>query len=60
MKEWQCWCLFIIAVIIIATFAIWLSMTLSVMTCYYITVICNGLVLFYVLYEFGGNKKKKR
>ena len=57
MKEWMCWVLLVIGVAMIAGFGWWLSMSLSVMTCVYITIILNGIVMFYNMIEFGNKKK---
>ena len=56
MKEWMCWVLLVIGVALIVWFAWWLSMSLPVMTCIYITIILNGIVMCYNMIEFGGKK----
>lgn len=57
MKEWMCWVLLILGVAAITCFALWLSSVLPLMTCIYITIIINGIVMCYNMMEYGGKKK---
>lgn len=57
MKDWMCWALLILGVGAIIFLALWLSSTLSIMTCIYITIVINGIVMCYNMIQFGGKKK---
>ena len=47
MKDWMCWTLLILGIFAIIALCWWLIQTLSVMTCIYITIVVNGIVLCY-------------
>ncbi len=57
MKTWVAWTLLVVGVIGIILFAYWLNSTLSVMTCFYITVTCNFIVSCYLILMKKGSKK---
>ena len=58
MKEWMCWILLVAGVLAICFIGWWLTSILSVMTCLYITIVINGVVMCYNMMEFGGKKKQ--
>ena len=58
MKEWMCWVLLAIGVVLIGWLGWWLTTSLSALTCIYITIILNGIVMCYNMMESGGKKKK--
>lgn len=55
MKTWMCWVLLVVVVGAIALFAYWLTSSLPVSTCIYITIGLNFLVSCYLIYT----KKKE-
>lgn len=57
MKDWMCWVLLVIGVLAIGALAWWLTQKLSVMTCIYITIVLNGIVMCYNMIEFGPKKR---
>ena len=57
MKEWKCWTLLVLGVIVISIIAWKVAMSVSIMTSIYITILLNGIVMCYNMIEFGGKKK---
>lgn len=51
MKDWMCWTLVIIGTVLILAFAWWLTTMFTSMTIYYITIVLNGIVFGYLLYQ---------
>ena len=49
MKDWMCWVLLVIGVVLISLFGWWLTTVLSIWTSIYITIILNGIVMCYNL-----------
>ena len=59
MKEWKCWTLLGLGVIVISIIAWKVAMSVSIMTSIYITILLNGIVMCYNMIEFGGKKKQR-
>lgn len=57
MKEWMCWTLLIIGVILIGWLAWWVTMSLDALTVIYITIALNFILSVYLIYQ-GYDKKK--
>ena len=57
MKDWMCWTLLILGIFAIIALCWWLIQALSVMTCIYITIVVNGIVMCYNMMQ---SKTKQR
>ena len=51
MKDWMCWVLVIVGVAVILGFSWWLTAMFNTMTIYYITIVLNGIIFGYLLYQ---------
>lgn len=60
MKDWMCWTLLVIGVIFICWFGWWLTTVLSLWTCIYITIVLNGIVWCYLLYQDFERKSRNK
>lgn len=58
MKDWMCWTLLVIGVILILWFSWWLTTVLSVWASISVTIVLNGIVWGYLLYQDFESKKR--
>lgn len=60
MKDWMCWVLLVIGVGLILWFGWWLTTVLPVWTSISITIVLNGILWAYLLYQDFESKSKSK